>query len=84
MPNKIIKGKKKFAPRDKGRGKNQNPTSADTTNIKSAKELGLKAESIGISKKKKTHKGRKILESREAKIVENHKKSLILKGNKTS
>ena len=54
------------------------------TNIKSAAELGLKAESIGISRKTKTHKGRKILESREAKIVENPKKSIILKGNKTS
>ena len=53
-------------------------------NVKSASELGLKAESIGIKKKTKTHKGRKILESREAKIVENPKRSLILKGNKTS
>jgi hypothetical protein len=78
MPKKIIKGKKKFAPKDKGR--NQNPTSADTGKIKSAAELGLKAETMGIAKAKKTHKGRKILESREAKIVENPKKSLILKG----
>ena len=84
MPKKIIKGKKMFAPKDKGR--KFNPTSADTATgkIKSAAELGLKAETIGIAKKKKTHKGRKILESREAKIVENPKKSLILKGNKTS
>lgn len=60
-----------------------NPTSSDGK-IKSAKEMGLAAESMGIIKKKKTHKGRKIIESREAKISENAKKSILVKGNKTS
>tara|TARA_B110001450_G_C17601262_1_gene473093 strand:- start:1002 stop:1142 length:141 start_codon:yes stop_codon:yes gene_type:complete len=46
--------------------------------------MGLKAESLGIVKKTKTHKGRKIIENREAKIVENPKKSIVLKGSKTS
>lgn len=52
--------------------------------IKSAKEMGLQAESLGIIKKKKSHKGRKIIEDREAKIKENPKKSIMVKGNKTS
>lgn len=52
--------------------------------IKSASEMGIKAESIGIQKKSKTHKGRKILEDREGKTVENAKKSIFIKGNKTS
>jgi hypothetical protein len=41
------------------------------TKIKSAAELGLKAESLGIAKKTKSHKGRKILEDRQAKSIEN-------------
>jgi ribosome production factor 2 len=60
-----------------------NTTSGDGK-IKSAKEMGFKAESLGIIKKKKSHKGRKIIEDREAKIVENPKKSILVKGNKTS
>ena len=58
--------------------------SATDGKIKSAKEMGLAAESAGIIKKKKTHKGRKILESRESKTVENNKSSILVKGNKTS
>lgn len=50
----------------------------------SASQLGLKAESIGIKRTAKTHKGRKILENREAKIKENTKRSIMLKGNKLS
>lgn len=52
--------------------------------IKSAKEMGLQAESLGILKKSKTHKGRKIMEDREPKLYENPKKSILLKGTKTS
>jgi ribosome production factor 2 len=59
-------------------------TTASDGKIKSAKEMGLAAESMGIIKKKKTHKGRKILESRESKTVENNKSSILVKGNKTS
>jgi ribosome production factor 2 len=45
----------------------------------------LKADSIGISKRRaKTHKGRKIMENREAKIVEDLKNSIFIKGMKTS
>ena len=53
--------------------------------VRSASELGLKADSIGIHKNKaKTHKGRKILESKEAQLFEGPKKSIILRGKKTS
>jgi len=39
---------------------------------------------MGIFKNTKTHKGRKILEEREAKLIENPKKSILVKGSKTS
>lgn len=55
-----------------------------TSKVKSATELGIKAESIGISKKPRTHKGKKYLESREPKLYENPKRSMLIKGNKTS
>ena len=58
---------------------------AGSMGIKSASELGLKADSLGITKRKaKTHKGRKIMESREAMTFENPKKCVMIKGNKTS
>lgn len=50
----------------------------------SASQLGIKAESLGIKKSAKTHKGRKILESRQPKLKENTKMSIMLKGNKLS
>ena len=52
--------------------------------VKSATELGLKAEGLGVSRKPKTHKGKKYLENKEAKLIENPKRSLLIKGNKTS
>lgn len=52
--------------------------------ILSASELGLKAESLGIAKTAKTHKGRKIMESRQPQVVENTKKSVFIRGNKMS
>ena len=70
MSIKQLKGSKKDAP-SKG--------------VKTAAELGIKADSMGITKRKaKTHKGRKILESKGAKLIEDPKKSIIMKGNKTS
>ena len=78
---------KKLVPNNKSKGgkpKERNDTHGGLTKIKSAKEMGLAAESMGIIKKGKTHKGRKIMEEREAKLVENPKKSIFLKGSKTS
>ncbi|MEY3496122.1 MAG: hypothetical protein RJA80_344 [Actinomycetota bacterium] len=42
------------------------------------------AQSLGISKVAKTHKGRKVLESRKPKVVENPKTSFLMKGRKSS
>ena len=47
-------------------------------------ELGLAAESLGITKKAKTHKGRKIQEHKAPKLIENPKAALFVKGNKSS
>lgn len=52
--------------------------------VKSAQELGVAAKSLGIGQKTKTHKGRKILEKKSAKLIENPKRSIILKGKKSS
>jgi ribosome production factor 2 len=52
--------------------------------VKSAQELGVAAKSLGIGQKTKTHKGRKILERKSAKLIENPKRSIILKGKKSS
>jgi ribosome production factor 2 len=53
--------------------------------VKSATELGIKADSLGIVKKRaKTHKGRKILEARAPQIIEGPKKSIFMRGKKTS
>lgn len=50
----------------KGR-KTQGRANIDKTKIKSAAELGVKAESLGIGRRAaKTHKGRKIMEARNA------------------
>jgi len=74
MPKKTL-GKKKGAKKGDKR----------PSNIMSATELGIKADSLGIGKRKaKTHKGRKIMESKEAKLIEDAKKSIMIKGNKTS
>ena len=83
MP-KTMRAGQKFKP---GRGKkdggkvSKNPTSG----VKSAKELGLKVESMGIGKRKaKSHKGRKIMEAKEGKVIEDPKTAIFIKGNKTS
>ena len=46
--------------------------------------MGISARSLGIGTKAKTHKGRKVIESRAPKITENPKRSLIIKGRKSS
>ena len=83
MP-KTMRAGQKFKP---GAGKkggakfSKNPTSG----VKSAKELGLKVESMGIGKRKaKSHKGRKIMEAKEGKVIEDPKTAIFIKGNKTS
>ena len=58
----------------------------DTKQLKvlSAKELGIQARELGVSAKAKTHKGRKIMIARAPKVIENPKKSFIMKGRKSS
>ena len=56
----------------------------DPSKVKSAKELANLAEKLGIKKPAKTHKGRKILERRAPRLVENTKKSVFMKGKKSS
>jgi hypothetical protein len=71
-------------------GKNKGPKSKKaslnpTSGVKSAKELGLKVESMGIGKRKaKSHKGRKIMEAKDGKTIEDPKTAIFIKGNKTS
>ena len=90
MPKSVIRTAKKSKDRGQKGGPGAMAKSVFNTlpgsdgKIKSAKEMGFKAESLGIIKKKKSHKGRKIIEEREAKIVENPKRSILVKGNKTS
>ena len=52
--------------------------------VSSARELGIQAQALGIRDRAKTHKGRKILERRQAKVFENPKRSIIIKGRKGS
>jgi ribosome production factor 2 len=46
--------------------------------------LGIKAESIGIKKKATTHKGKKMMELKAPKLIENPKRSIMIKGSKCS
>lgn len=47
--------------------------------------MGIKAESLGITKRTaKTHKGRKILQAKEPQLYEDHKKSMFMRGKKAS
>ena len=52
--------------------------------FKRAAELGIKAESIGIKKKATTHKGKKMLDLKAPKLIENPKKCVMIKGSKCS
>ena len=55
------------------------------SNVKTASEIGIKADSLGIMKRKaKTHKGRKIMEAREPQLIEGSKKSIFMRGKKAS
>jgi len=59
MPKTMLKSQKY-----KGAKGKKGPV-IDKSKIKSASELGIRADSLGISKRKaKSHKGRKILESK--------------------
>jgi ribosome production factor 2 len=53
-------------------------------NIKSAAELGIQAKILGAGQKAKTHKGRKMLEKKQPLMKENPKRSVIMKGRKSS
>lgn len=46
-------------------------------------DVGLAQKSLLI-KKSKSHKGRKILENRAPKVIENPKTAIFVKGNKSS
>ena len=84
MP-KTINKHQKYSVKKKNTAKNKVLGITGNDGIKSASELGIKADSLGITKRKaKTHKGRKILESKEAKLIEDPKRSIMIKGNKTS
>ncbi|CDW79488.1 brix domain-containing protein 1 [Stylonychia lemnae] len=50
---------------------------------KKSLDVGLQQKTLDI-RKGKTHKGRKILENRAAKVVENPKTAIFIKGNKSS
>ena len=84
MVKKVAKLKKKpGSTRSKG---SKGATKGDTKQLKvlSARELGISARSLGIQSKAKTHKGRKLIERRQPKVIENPKKSIIMKGRKSS
>ena len=68
-----------------GKPKNRHPVAKKDQPgaIKTARELGLSATKLGITKGK-THKGRKILENKAPKLIENPKRSLFMKGRKSS
>jgi len=88
MPTKQNKHKAKaIAAKQRAKAKLEKLTPADkvaASKIKTAAELGLKAESLGIKKKAKTHRGRTMLERREPQLKENTKRSIMIKGNKMS
>jgi hypothetical protein len=88
MPTKQNKHKAKaIAAKQRARAKLEKLTPADkvaASAIKTAAELGLKAESLGIKKKAKTHKGRTMLARKEPQLKENTKRSIMIKGNKMS
>jgi len=81
MP-KTMRAGQKFKPGGKPR---KAPSKNPSSGVKTAKELGLKVESMGIGKRKaKSHKGRKIMEAKEGKVIEDPKNAIFIKGNKTS
>lgn len=47
-------------------------------------DLGISPKSLRIHKTAKTHRGRKLLEAKAPKIIENTKTSIFIKGNKSS
>ena len=53
-------------------------------NVQSASQLGILAQNLGVKRKASTHRGRKIMEKREAKLIENPKRMMIMKGRKSS
>ena len=42
------------------------------------------ASKLGVAKKASTHKGRKIMQARESKVIENDKRCMVMKGRKSS
>ena len=82
MPKTMRAGQK---PKPGKPGKVKKFSKNPVSGVKTAKELGLKIESMGIGKRKaKSHKGRKIMEAKEGKVIEDPKTAIFIKGNKTS
>ena len=74
---------KKIA-KSKGRAPKSAANSAKAVKVQSASQLGILASKLGVKKQAKTHKGRKMLERRESKLIENPKRCIIMKGRKSS
>jgi hypothetical protein len=68
------------APKKTGRGK----VGAKGVQVQSAASLGILASKLGVKSRAGTHKGRKILQKREPKSIENPKRCMIMKGRKSS
>ncbi len=83
MVKKIAsKGKKgSKAPRTAKKGAD---AASKGVKVQSASQLGILASKLGVKKQAKTHKGRKVLEKRESKLIENPKRCIIMKGRKSS
>jgi len=82
ITNKMGKLAVKHGKKKSSKGKKSNEE--QKTKVKSAAELGVAARSLGIAKETKTHKGRKIMEKRQPKLIENNKRSFFIKGHKSS
>ena len=75
---------KKVAKKAGGGKKKKTLSLKSGVKVQSAAQLGVAAKSLGIGPKAKTHKGRKILEHKASKVVENPKRMMIMKGRKGS
>ena len=74
----------KVAKFNRGKPINKKGSNDSKLRVKSATELGVQAKLLGADGKAKTHKGRKILEKKKALLKENPKRSVIMKGRKSS
>jgi len=79
------KGKTKSERTTAKRSKKDRPAKFNgKSKVKTAADLGIAAQSLGLGKKAATHKGRKIIAKRAPQIVENPKKSIVMRGRNSS